>query len=93
MVAFLPSEGAMGPFLLLEHTMQHQPTSWKLECSEQVVSLLEMRLLTVLGHNKSNGSLIETHAMTCRSEICQKPLLKFKVQSLSMHVVDWEKKI
>jgi hypothetical protein len=79
----------MGPFLLLEHTMQHQPTSWKLECSEQAVSLLEMRLLTVLEHNKSKGGLMETHAITCRSEICQKLLLKFIVQSLSTHVVDW----
>jgi hypothetical protein len=61
MVAFLPWEGAIGPFLLSEHRLHRPPTSWKLECSEQAVSPLEMRLLTVLDHNKSKGGELEIH--------------------------------
>jgi hypothetical protein len=67
MVAFLPWEGAIGPFLLVEHRMHHPPTSCKFTCSGQSVWSplpLEMRLSTVLEHDESKGDLMETHAMT-----------------------------
>jgi hypothetical protein len=57
MVAFLPWEGAV------EQRMHHQPTFWKFACSEQAVSPLEMRLLTVPEHNKSKEDILETQAM------------------------------
>jgi hypothetical protein len=73
MVAFLFWKGAIGPFLLLEHKTHHPSTSRNFELSEQAVSPLEMRLLTVLGSNNSEGDVLEpTRYDYHRSERCQK---------------------